>query len=52
MVLEAPDGASWSPADWSADGGRLLITQYVSINDSRIHLLDLDERRAAAGGRR
>ena len=52
LVLEAPDGASWSPADWSADAGRLLVSHYVSANDSRIHLLDLasGEHRLIAGG--
>ncbi len=52
LLLEAPDGAWWGPADWSADGGRLLINHYVSANDSRIHLLDLasGEHRLMAGG--
>lgn len=53
MVLESPDGSWWGPSDWSADGKRLLISQYVSINDSRIHLLDLatgESRRLAGGG--
>lgn len=31
----------WSPVDWSHDGKLLLIAQYVSINDSRLHLVDL-----------
>ena len=42
LVVESPDGTWWGPMDWSADGGRLLIANYVSIADSRIHLLDLD----------
>ncbi len=52
LVLEAPDGAFWGPADWSADGSRLLVEQYVSVNDSRIHLLELEsgKRRLLAGG--
>ena len=41
LVVESPDGTWWGPMDWSADGGRLLIANYVSIADSRIHLLDL-----------
>jgi dipeptidyl aminopeptidase/acylaminoacyl peptidase len=45
VVLEAPDGASWGPADWSADGKRLVVQQAVSIADSRIYLLDLDTRK-------
>jgi len=42
VIVEAPDGSYWLTADWSPDGRRLLIGQYVSINDSRVHLLDLD----------
>jgi dipeptidyl aminopeptidase/acylaminoacyl peptidase len=42
LVLEAPDGSWWGPVEFSADNSKLLIVQYVSINDSRIHVLDLD----------
>ena len=40
-VVEAPDGSWYGPADWDRTGRRLLVSQYVSIADSRIHLLDL-----------
>ncbi len=52
LALEAPDGSWWGPVDWSDDGKKLLIIQYVSINDSRIHLLDLEsgESRLLVGG--
>ena len=30
------------PAEFSADGSRLLVANYVSINDSRVHLLDVE----------
>ncbi len=33
---------AWSVRDWSADGGRLLISQYVSVSESRPHVLDLE----------
>ena len=51
LVLASPDGSWWGPADWSADGGKLLVSQYVSVTDSRIHLIDLEsgERRLVAG---
>ncbi|MFQ5524794.1 MAG: S9 family peptidase [Thermoanaerobaculia bacterium] len=51
LALEAGDGSWWGANDWSADDGRLLIGQYVSVTDSRIHLLDLGsgERRLLAG---
>jgi dipeptidyl aminopeptidase/acylaminoacyl peptidase len=47
--LSAPDRAqlvyeatgSWSPEAWSADGRRLALTQYISVSESRIVLLDL-----------
>ncbi len=42
VLLEAPDGAYWYPADWSRDNKRLLIGQYISSTDSRIHVLTLD----------
>ncbi|RFF29131.1 S9 family peptidase [Wenzhouxiangella sediminis] len=42
LVLEAPDGSWWGPVEFSADNEKLLIVQYVSVNDSRIHVLDLD----------
>ncbi len=44
LVLESPDGAWWGPADFSADGGELLVMQYVSVNDSRVYLLDLETK--------
>jgi dipeptidyl aminopeptidase/acylaminoacyl peptidase len=42
LVLEAPDGSWWGPVEFSSDNSKLLIVQYISINDSRIHLLDLE----------
>ena len=42
LVLEAPDGSWWGPADFAPDNSRLLVQQYISINDSRIHVVDLE----------
>ncbi|WP_405231260.1 S9 family peptidase [Lentisalinibacter salinarum] len=42
LVLAAPDGTWWGPVDFDEAGERLLILNYVSITDSRIHLLDLE----------
>ena len=53
LVLEAPEGgASWGVSDWNPDGNQLLVTEYISINDSRLHLVDVStgERRSIAGG--
>ena len=52
MVLESPDGTWWGPAEFSENGSKVLIENYVSIADSRVHLLDLDSRELTllAGG--
>jgi len=42
MVLAAPDSALWKPVSFSRDGRLLLVQQYKAINDSRVHLLDLE----------
>ena len=44
MILESPDGTWWGPAEFSESGSKMLISNYVSIADSRIHLLDLDSQ--------
>ncbi|MDT8439243.1 MAG: S9 family peptidase [Wenzhouxiangellaceae bacterium] len=42
LILEAPDGYSWGAADFSPDARLLLVQQYISINDSRVFVLDLE----------
>ena len=42
VALQSVDGTWWGPAEFSADGSRLLVANYVSINDSRVHLLDVE----------
>ena len=42
MVFESPVGSWWGAEDWNADGTKVLIQQYVSVTDSRIHLLDIE----------
>ena len=42
VILEAPDGTGWSPAEFSASNNRLLVRNYISVSDSRAHLVDLD----------
>jgi len=34
-------GGGWSVADWSPDDQQLVLTEGLSINESRIHLVDL-----------
>jgi dipeptidyl aminopeptidase/acylaminoacyl peptidase len=50
-VLESDDGAWWGPGDFSLDGRYLLLQQYISVEDSRIYLKDLQngEMRLLAG---
>jgi dipeptidyl aminopeptidase/acylaminoacyl peptidase len=52
IVFESPDGAWYGATDFSPDGANLLVAQYVSITDSRVHLVNLEsgERRRIAGG--
>ncbi len=40
MLLQTK-GKFWSAADWSQDGGKVLLNRYVSINESHPALLDL-----------
>jgi dipeptidyl aminopeptidase/acylaminoacyl peptidase len=42
LVLESPDGSWWGPAEFSQAGTKVLVSNYVSITDSRVNLLDLD----------
>ncbi len=34
-------GGGWSMAGWSADDTQLLLTEGLSVNESRIHIIDL-----------
>jgi len=51
MIVESPDGTWWGPAEFSDDGEQLLVQQYISVTDSRVHLLDIDsgELKSLAG---
>mgnify|MGYP001548234147 FL=1 len=42
IIVASEDGTWWGPAEFSASGNQLLATNYVSITDSRVHLVDLD----------
>ena len=52
MAIEADDGFLWEPAEFSREGGRLLVQNYVSVADSRAIMVDLDDgtRTLLAGG--
>ena len=42
MIFASPDGTYWVPSEFDAKNEKVLIRNYVSIVDSRIHLLDLN----------
>lgn len=52
MLLEAPAGSWYGPADFSKNGRLLLVQQALAVNDSRIYTLDLRSRelQLLAGG--
>jgi dipeptidyl aminopeptidase/acylaminoacyl peptidase len=52
LLLEAPEGTWFGPADFSDNGKYLLVQQFLSVSDSRIYILDLKSRemRLVAGG--
>ncbi|WP_456408152.1 alpha/beta fold hydrolase [Thiolapillus sp.] len=54
LVLKSPDGSWWGPKDFSADGKKLLLTNYISAAISRVLLLDLvsGEQRLIAGAQK
>src|SRR6185436_1914934 len=39
-LLAQVAGGGWSPLDWSPDGTRLLVLEYVSVNESYLWLFD------------
>jgi len=41
LLLATEDGTLWKPVDFSRSGKKLLIQQFISVADSRIHVLDL-----------
>jgi dipeptidyl aminopeptidase/acylaminoacyl peptidase len=42
LLHASDDGALWKPIDFSLDGKKLLIQQFLSVVDSRIYIKDLD----------
>jgi len=41
MALETEDGTLWKPIDFSRNGKKLLIQQYIGVADSSIYVKDL-----------
>ena len=51
-VVQQGEGVGWAIEDWSRDETRLLISRYLSVNESRLYEIDLDIgfRRRLLGG--
>jgi len=43
LLLATDDGTLWKPVDFSRDGKKLLIQQFVSVADSRVYVKDLPD---------
>jgi len=43
LVLATDDGTLWKPIDFTRDGKKLLIQQFISVADSRIYIKDLPD---------
>jgi len=43
LLLEAPAGSWYGPADFSGNGRLLLVQQALSVLDSRVYILDLQD---------
>jgi len=41
LLVQAPDATLWAPSDFSPNGDRVLVLNYISITDSRIHVADV-----------
>ena len=39
LLVEAQ--GHWYPIEWSRDGARLLVAEYVSVNESRLYVVDV-----------
>src|SRR5687767_5764148 len=55
-LLHEVSGGGWSVQDWSRDESKLLVAEYVSINQSHLHLIDVktgqrSEITSRAGGK-
>ncbi len=43
MLLETGDGTLWKPIDFSRDGKKMLVQQFISVVDSRIYIKHLPD---------
>lgn len=47
IILQEGEGVGWSIEDWSDDESRVLVSHYISVNESRLYEIDV-----ASGERR
>ena len=40
-VLQEGEGVGWTIEDWSADEGKVLVSRYISVNESRLYEIDV-----------
>jgi len=40
-LLAQVQGGGWSVQDWSPDDAKLLVREYISVNESRLHVCDV-----------
>ena len=45
LLLATEDGTLWKPIDFSRNGKKLLIQQFVSVADSRVYVMNLSDKR-------
>ena len=41
VVLQQGEGVGWSIEDWSADEARVLVSRYISVNESRLYEIEV-----------
>lgn len=41
-IVSENSGGGWSIADWSEDDSKLLVREGISVNESRVYLLDIN----------
>ena len=45
VILESPDGTWWGASDWSKDGKKILIQNYISITNAKAYILDIQSKK-------
>lgn len=43
-IMVLAEGGYWGASDWSSDGTKLLVQNYISANESYVHVLDVAQK--------